>query len=251
MNRDDLTQYLAELLQPHALNDFAPNGLQVAGKAKIRRLVTGVTASVALLDAAVAWHADALVVHHGYFWKGEDPCIVGQKYHRLKRLLQAEMNLYAYHLPLDIHPIFGNNVQLARLMGWQINGSDTVDGIPNLFYTGQLSAPCSPQALAEKLTQQLQHRPLHIAAGNTTVSQLAWCTGAAHRYLSLAVARGVDAFVTGEISEPTVHLAREMGVELYAAGHHATERYGVKALGAHLAEHWGLEARFIDIENPI
>ncbi len=251
MQRHELLDYLATLLNVPAFADYAPNGLQVEGRAEISKIVTGVTACQALVDAAVERGADALLVHHGYFWKGEDPCVVGMKQRRLKALLMAEINLLGYHLPLDAHPELGNNAQLAQLLGLQMEGSFGDGAGPDIGQYGRLSQPQSAADFAANLARQLGREPLHIAGNTAEISTIAWCTGAAQGYLEQAADLGVDAFVTGEISEQTAHIARERGIHFFSAGHHATERGGVQALGTHLAERFGLAVEFVDIDNPV
>lgn len=251
VDRDALIRYCNELLDSGSFQDYCPNGLQVEGRTEIRRIVSGVTASQALVDAAVEAQADLLLVHHGYFWRGESAAVVGVKQRRLKALLQSDINLVAYHLPLDVHAELGNNVQLARLMGWQISGGLEPNNPRSVGLTGELAAPCAGEELAALLAARLQREPLFVAGHDRPVKRIAWCTGAAQGYIDKAIALGVDAFITGEVSEPTVHAARENGIHFYAAGHHATERYGAKALGEHLAATFGLEHRFIDIDNPV
>ena len=251
MQRDELLAYVAQLLNVEAFADYAPNGLQVAGRAEVQKIVTGVTACQALVDAAVERGADALLVHHGYFWKGEDPCVVGLKQRRLKALLGADINLLAYHLPLDAHPELGNNAQLAALLGLQTEGTFGGGNGPDIGQYGSLAQPQSAEGFAALLAQKLGRAPQHITAGTTEIHSIAWCTGAAQSYLEQAAALGVDAFVSGEISEPTVHLAREHGLHYFSAGHHATERGGVVALGEHLTQRFGLAVEFVDIDNPV
>ncbi len=251
VDRDALIRYCNELLDSGGFQDYCPNGLQVEGRTEIRRIVSGVTASQALVDAAVEAQADLLLVHHGYFWRGESAAVVGVKQRRLKALLKNDINLVAYHLPLDVHAELGNNVQLARLMGWQISGGLEPNNPRSVGLTGELAAPCAGEELAALLAARLQREPLFVAGHDRPVKRIAWCTGAAQGYIDKAIALGVDAFITGEVSEPTVHAARENGIHFYAAGHHATERYGAKALGEHLAATFGLEHRFIDIDNPV
>ena len=251
VDRDALIRYCNELLDSGSFQDYCPNGLQVEGCSEIRRIVSGVTASQALVDAAIAAQADLLLVHHGYFWRGESAAVVGVKQRRLKALLQNDINLVAYHLPLDVHAELGNNVQLARLMGWQISGGLEPNNLRSVGLTGELAAPCSGEELAALLGARLQREPLFVAGHDRPVKRIAWCTGAAQGYIDKAITLGVDAFITGEVSEPTVHAARENGIHFYAAGHHATERYGAKALGEHLAATFGLEHQFIDIDNPV
>ncbi len=246
----DLVRYLDDLLEVERFTDYSPNGLQVEGGATINRLVCGVTASQALIEAAVEAGADALLVHHGYFWKGEAAPIVGIKKRRIARLLENGISLLAYHLPLDAHPVYGNNVQLAKVLGLKVAGSFGPAGNPAIGLYGGLPEPLSGEALAAQIADRLGRAPLHVGEASAPVSKLAWCTGGAQGLIEEAVRLGVDAYLTGEVSEQTVHLARENGIHFYAAGHHATERYGARALGEHVAEHFGIEQQFIDIDNP-
>ncbi len=243
-----LLDYTGQLLDIGRFRDYSPNGLQVEGRTDIRTIVTGVSASQALLEAAAAAGADAILVHHGWFWKSDDARIVGIRQRRLKFLLERDINLIAYHLPLDAHPQLGNNAQLAQLLGFEIDGWF---GEQQIGAYGRLRSSVSLQALSGHIEQSLQHPPLVIGGPQREIRRIAWCTGAAQDYLKLAVELDVDAFVTGEISEHTVHLARESGVAFIAAGHHATERGGIRALGEHLARQFGLDHRFIDIANPV
>ena len=251
IDRATLVEYCNTLLDSAAFQDYCPNGLQVEGREQIRVLVTGVTASQAMVDAAVAAGADMLLVHHGYFWKGESAPITGIKQRRLKALLGNDVNLLAYHLPLDVHAELGNNTQLARLMGWSVTAGLEPENPRSVGLQGELPTPISGSEVAAHLASMLNREPLHIAGNDRPIKRIAWCTGAAQGYIDKAIALGVDAFVTGEISEPTVHAARENGIHFFSAGHHATERYGVKALGEHLAERFGIEHQFIDIDNPV
>lgn len=244
-----LVAYLDEVLDAGRFRDYCPNGLQVMGDRPVRRLVAGVTASQALIEAAVARGADALLVHHGYFWKGEDPCLVGVKRERLARLLASGMSLIAYHLPLDAHPEWGNNAGFARAMGWAVEGA--FGGEPPLVLHGRPATPLAPRTLVEHLDEVLGRTPTWISGGDHDVTRLGWCTGAAQDFIEAAAAQGLDAFVSGEISERTVHLAREAGIHYFAAGHHATERFGVRALAAHLGERFGLDWEYVDLDNPV
>ncbi|SEQ26208.1 dinuclear metal center protein, YbgI/SA1388 family [Ectothiorhodospira magna] len=244
----DLVSHVDTLLNVGAFNDYSPNGLQVQGRPHISRLVTGVTASQALIEAAIDQGADALLVHHGYFWKGEDSRIVGLKRERLKRLLEHDISLLAYHLPLDAHPELGNNAQLARLLDFQIQGGLRDDGVGCI---GVPDAPLSPQALGERLSRRLGREALWISGGPDVIRRLGWCTGGAQSMIEKAASLGLDAYISGEISESTVHVAREAGIHYFAAGHHATERYGVQALGEYLARTLALSHVFMDMENPI
>lgn len=246
----DLVRYLDDLLEVERFGDYCPNGLQVEGAATVGRLVCGVTASQALIDAAIEQDADALLVHHGYFWKGEAAPVVGIKKRRIARLLEHDISLLAYHLPLDAHPVYGNNVQLAQVLGLEVEGSFGPSGNPDIGLYGRLAEPLSGEALAGQIATRLGRTPLHVGDTGGPVRSLAWCTGGAQGLIEQAVRLGVDAYLTGEVSEQTVHLARENGIHFYAAGHHATERYGVRALGEHLGGHFGLAQQFIDIDNP-
>ena len=247
---DAVVSLADSLLNPSAFNDYCPNGLQLAGKSSVEKIVCGVTASQALIDRAIEAKADLLLVHHGYFWKGEDPCITGIKYRRIKALMEHGISLLAYHLPLDAHPELGNNVQLAKLLGIEVAGGlDPADpySVGNIGY---LPDAISAEDFCQSIAAALGRKPLLVKAGDHTVKSVAWCTGAAQGYIEQAAALGVDAYLSGEISEPTVHSARELGVHYIAAGHHATERYGVQALGQRLATELGIGCEFIDIDNP-
>jgi len=248
---DELVRYCDDLLEAGRFRDYCPNGLQVEGRARVRRLVTGVSASLALLEEAIARGADAVLVHHGWFWRGEDPRVVGMRRRRLARLLAAEVSLVAYHLPLDAHPELGNNAQLARRLGFVVEGRfGRAPEEPPIGMHGRLGEPLPAEALARRIAERLGRAPLHVAGGPARVRTVAWCSGAAQGWIEAAAALGVDAYVTGEISEPTVHVARECGLHFFAAGHHATERDGVRALGEHLAARFGLEHEFVDIPSP-
>ncbi len=232
------------------IQDYCPNGLQVEGRPQVRRIVSGVTASQALLDAAVEADADVVLVHHGYFWKNENPCIVGIKQRRLKTLLNHDISLLAYHLPLDVHPEVGNNVQLARVLDLIVEGPLEPDNPRSVGLVGSLVEPLAPRDFARRVHEALGREPLLIE-GEGPIRRIAWCTGAAQGYIDQAVTAGVDAYLTGEVSEPTVHAARENGISFIAAGHHATERYGVQALGDYLARRFAIEHLFVDCPNPV
>ncbi|PYE34433.1 dinuclear metal center YbgI/SA1388 family protein [Idiomarina fontislapidosi] len=245
-----LTDYLDDLLKARQIRDFCPNGLQVSGKGTIKRIMTGVTASQALVDQAVAANVDALLVHHGYFWKNESPAIVGMKKRRIKALLDADINLIAYHLPLDAHPELGNNAQLAKLMNWTIDGTADPNDPGSVLMLGRVEQPCSSDALADALAERLNRSLTCYVPCQQPINRIAWCTGGGQGFIDQAAALGVDGFITGEVSEQTVHSAREQGIAFFAAGHHATERYGAKALGEHLAHQFNLDVDFVDIDNP-
>ena len=248
MKRDELANYLDALLEPAKFRDYCPNGLQVEGRDEVSRIVAGVTASQALLDLAVARGADAVLVHHGYFWKGEDARVTGIRRNRLRTLLANDINLFAYHLPLDAHPQLGNNAQLALRMGWLPEGRFGDQDIAWLGNTGEMT---SAESLSRQLAAVLRREPLLIGDPARPVQHIAWCSGGAQSYFDQAIALGVDAFISGEISEQTVHLARESGVVYLACGHHATERYGAAAVARHLREFCGLDSEFLDLDNPV
>ncbi|MBD3610056.1 MAG: Nif3-like dinuclear metal center hexameric protein [Gammaproteobacteria bacterium] len=248
---EQISEYLDDFLNVGAFSDYGPNGLQVQGQQEVKHIVAGVTASQALIDAAIENGADTILVHHGYFWKGEDPRLIGMKYHRIKSLMDANINLLAYHLPLDAHPQLGNNAELARLLGLTTEGGFGRGKGPDIGAYGHLPQAMSGEALATHIGRVLSRKPLHIAGNEHEITKLAWCTGGAQSYIEDAVALGVDAYITGEVSEHTVHVAREYGIHFYAAGHHATERYGVKALAEHLSQRFDLKQEFVDIDNPV
>jgi dinuclear metal center YbgI/SA1388 family protein len=227
-----------------------PGGWQVEGRPQVRRIVSGVTASQALLDAALAAEADVLLVHHGYFWKGDNPCVTGMKQRRLKTLLVNDISLLAYHLPLDVHPEVGNNVQLARQLDITIEGPLEPGNPRTVGLIGSLNEPVSPRDFARRVQQVLGREPL-LVEGPQMIRRIGWCTGGGQGYIDQAIAAGVDLYLTGEASEQTFHSARENGISFIAAGHHATERYGVQALGDYLARRFAIEHLFIDCANPI
>lgn len=247
----ELIDYLKVLFRPDEYQDFCPNGLQIAGVDSIERIVTGVSANQGLIDAAIQANADCLLVHHGFFWKGEDPCLTGIRYERCSKLIKNDINLIAYHLPLDGHDKVGNNVQLAQQLEIKIAGEFPVPEGHGLGRVGHLKQAMSGTVFAEYIEAVLRRAPLYIPGKSKQVESIAWCTGAAQDFIFSAARSGVDAFLTGEVSERTVAFAQELGLHFYAAGHHATERYGIKALGDHLAEKFKLAHQFIDIDNPV
>lgn len=250
LQRDTLLNELNNLLQPQFFKDYAPNGLQVQGRDAIQTLVSGVTASRALIERAIALNADAIFVHHGYFWKSEDPTITGMKFQRVKALLDHGINLFAYHLPLDAHPELGNNAQLAKVLGFAIEGGLQSGEQRPIGNVGSLTQPLALEQLGAQVAEKLGRQPLLISGGDHPIRRIAWCTGGAQGYIEQAAALGADAYLSGEISEQTVHIARECGIHYIAAGHHATERFGASAVGQHLAERFGLTYHFVDIDNP-
>ena len=248
MKLDALNHYLNTLLQAERFSDYCPNGLQVEGKQEINKIVTGVSASMALLQAAAEANADAVLVHHGYFWRGEALPIIGIKKRRIQFLLQHDINLFAYHLPLDMHAELGNNVMLAKQLGLQVTGWA---GEKNMLALVELNQAQTLQTLVETIARKLQRTPQVIGELSQPIKRIALCTGAAQGYIEQAVEAGADVYISGEISEQTVHVARESGMSYISAGHHATERYGIQALGAHLAQKFDLQHQFIDIDNPV
>jgi dinuclear metal center YbgI/SA1388 family protein len=248
MKRDELARYLDETLETARFRDYCPNGLQVEGRAEVLHIVAGVTASQALIEAAIERRADALLVHHGWFWKGEDGRITGLRKARISRLLAHDINLFAYHLPLDSHAELGNNAQLAARLGWI---AEARFGEQDIAWIGRPASPMTAGELAQSIAAKLGRVPQLVGDPARPVRRIAWCSGGAQGYFEQAIALGVDAYVSGEISEQTVHLARESGVAYLAAGHHATERFGAEALAQHLAGKFGLSCEFVDIDNPV
>ncbi|CAJ0998633.1 GTP cyclohydrolase 1 type 2 [Sodalis praecaptivus] len=247
MRNTELEQLINQKLNSSALEDYAPNGLQVEGRQEVKRIVTGVTACQALLDSALAHGADTVMVHHGYFWKNESPVISGMKRRRLKTLLANDINLYAWHLPLDAHAELGNNAQLAVALDIRVTGS-----LEPLLPYGEFATPLSGEALRLRLEQTLGRSVLHCGDGGPTqIKRLAWCSGGGQGFIEMAAQAGMDAFITGEVSEQTIHIAREEGLHFYAAGHHATERGGIRALGEWLAQQYDFDVTFIDVPNPV
>jgi dinuclear metal center YbgI/SA1388 family protein len=256
--RDELSLFLDDHLQVARIKDYCPNGLQVQGKPTIKTLVSGVTASMALIEEAIALKADAIMVHHGWFWKNDDARVIGQLHSRLKLLMDHEINLFAYHLPLDVHPVLGNNAQLAKVMGWRplkepkrtfLGSASVMDG---LIWEGRPEASQKTLGqLARSISGRLGRDPLVIGDLNKPIKRIAWCTGGAQGYINQAISMKVDAYISGEVSEQTFHAAQESGVAYIAAGHHATERYGIGALGEFVAQKYKLKHQFVDIPNPV
>lgn len=251
----ELVRWLDTYLEASRFKDYCPNGLQVEGTVNVRHIVTGVTASMALLEAAVERGADTILVHHGWFWKNEDERIRGMKKKRLAFALEHDLNLIAYHLPLDAHPEVGNNTQLARVLGFKqdldSNGLPMGIGPSSLIQTGYLETPETLENVSKKISLTLQREALTVGNPQQIIERLAWCTGGAQGFMSEAIEAGVDLYLSGEASEPTFHYAQETHTAYIGAGHHATERYGVQALGDKIAEHFKLQVDFIDINNPI
>ncbi|OOG26478.1 Nif3-like dinuclear metal center hexameric protein [Thioalkalivibrio denitrificans] len=243
----EIARYADELLEVGRFADYCPNGLQVEGGRPVRLLASGVTASRAFIEAAIDQGADALLVHHGYFWKGEDARITGMKRERLRLLLAHDVSLLAYHLPLDAHPELGNNAQLAARLGFSVEGVLREDGIG---LVGSVAEPVDAESLGARLEAALGRAPLWVEGGPARIRRIGWCTGAAQGFIDQAAGLGLDAYISGEVSEQTVHVAREAGIHYFAAGHHATERDGARALGGRLADVFKLQHAFIDVDNP-
>lgn len=248
MHLIELRDYIGSLLSVSRFRDYCPNGIQVEGKAEVKRVATGVTASQVVIEEAAEWGADAIIVHHGYFWRGEDLCITGIKKQRIAYLLKRDINLLAYHLPLDAHSELGNNAQIAKLLGITVQGHF---GEQDIACYGILEEPQGLEQFASKIGNKFNHKAQVIGSANADITRIAWCSGGGQSYFEQAISLGVDAFLTGEISEQNVHVAQETGVAFIAAGHHATERYGVQALGEHLVAQFGIEHRFFDQNNPV
>ena len=253
MLRNQLLGALNDILQPHLIKDYCPNGLQVEGRDEIQHIVTGVTASQALIDKAIELKADAILVHHGYFWKNEDYSIVGIKKRRIAALLKNDINLFAYHLPLDVHPVYGNNAQLGKLLGLS-DIKALQDILPSgIVMQGELNKAITSDEFQTHLKSCLG-REIVAVSNRNSIQQLAWCTGGGQGFIEQVAAASqdnkIDAFISGEISEQTTHSSRELNIDFYAAGHHATERYGVKSLGEYLATEYKLKVTFVDIDNP-
>ena len=251
ISRDELASYLHDYLACNSFVDYAPNGIQVEGRSTISRIFTAVTASEAVIKQAAIQHADALLVHHGYFWRGEEAVICGMKHRRISQLIAHDINLYAYHLPLDCHPEVGNNACLGRLLGVDSIKMHTVGKTPNLLWSGSLSKPLAALELSDHIHKKLKRAPLHVTGTDKPIHRIAWCSGAAQDYIEEADRLGVDAYLSGEISERTYYQAQELGIHYFACGHHATERYGIQAIGQHLSERFQLHHQFIDSDNPV
>ena len=248
MRLNDLVAGCNALLSPEKYCDYAPNGLQVQGRGEVQRVVTGVTACLDLIEAAQRFSADAILVHHGWFWKREDPRIIGVRHKRISALLAKDISLIAYHLPLDDHPEIGNNALIGRELGFIADGRF---GDDNLGWIGQPEEVLSAEALARRVSLHLKREPLLVGPADKLIQRVAWCTGAAQDMIEEAVAMGADCFISGEISERTTHIAREAGIAYLACGHHATERFGIRALGEWVAREYGLAVQFVDVDNPV
>lgn len=247
---NDITAHCNALLQINEFSDYCPNGLQIEGREDVDLIVSGVSASQALIERALDEKADALLVHHGYFWKGEDPSLTGMKYRRVKMLIEAGISLIAYHLPLDAHLTLGNNVQLGGKLGFEPIRRVEGGRAKSLLFTADLTDTVTSSELTARLSRVLGREPLHIEGGPERIVKVAWCTGGAQSYIEDAAALGVHAYISGEVSEQTTHFARENGLHFYAAGHHATERYGVQALGDEIAKVFSLRHMNVEISNP-
>ena len=248
VTRETVLELLNQELRPELIRDYCPNGLQVEGSRTVTKLVSGVTACQALIDCAVEAQADAILVHHGFFWRGEDSRLIGMKAARVRALMQHDINLFAYHLPMDLHPTMGNNAGLGRAMGVEVFGMlDPSDSSMPVFV-----GDAAPQTTAAEIAASLEvnlGRSVTLV-GEGTVSSIGWCTGGGQGYIDAAADAGCDLFVSGEISEQTVHVARERGIAFIAAGHHATERFGPQSIGQWLGAELGIDHQFVDIDSP-
>jgi dinuclear metal center YbgI/SA1388 family protein len=251
ITRRELSGYLNDFLKCTTYNDYAPNGLQVEGRERIKRICTAVTASEDVISRAVTWQADALLVHHGYFWRGENSIITGMKHQRISMLLRHDINLFAYHLPLDCHPELGNNASIAKLLPLSSFNTHKANSVDNLLWSGVLAQSMQGALFSNVLEKIFGRGPLHIAGNDKAISSIAWCTGAAQDLIEDAHQLGVDAYLSGEVAERTYYQAKELGIHYYSCGHHATERYGIQALGQYLASHFKLDHVFLDSDNPV
>jgi dinuclear metal center YbgI/SA1388 family protein len=251
IQRDDLVIFIDEYLTCAVFKDYAPNGLQIEGKSEIQRICTAVTASEEVITQAIDYKADALLVHHGYFWRGENPVITGMKRQRIGKLIAHDINLLAYHLPLDCHPILGNNACIAKRLEITNFTKHKAGNTPDLLWIGALSTPTSAEHLASKLNDIFKRAPLHLPGSEGQIQQIAWCSGAAQDYIEDAHRLGANAYISGEVSERTYYQAQELGIHYFACGHHATEREGINALGTWLSTELNLEHHFLDSDNPI
>ena len=249
-NRDVIVDYINRTLNTERIEDYCPNGLQVAGKEQIGHIVTGVTASARFLEAAIIAGADAVLVHHGYFWRGESQVLTGMKLARIRTLLDANVSLLAYHLPLDVNPVLGNNAMLAEVLGFRVDGQVAAGGTDGLLFYGRLRQSMACSAFIDHSSKALGREVTAVGRSERMIERVAWCSGGAQRFVLQAAELGVDAFISGEISEQTTHEARENNLLYIAGGHHATERYGIQALGEYLAQQLQLTHQFIDVDNP-
>lgn len=247
---EDITAYCNRLLAVDSVSDYCPNGLQIEGRNEVQLIVCGVTASAALIDRAIDAGADALLVHHGYFWRGEPQPLTGMKYRRIKRLLNRDIALLAYHLPLDIHANIGNNAQLGKALALQDVSCLEAGGTPGLFWRGRLAAGIPARELADRIAAITGREPLQVGPVDQLIHSVGWCSGGAQQFIDQAADLKLDAYISGEISEQTTHVAREREISYFAAGHHATERLGVQALGQDLEQQFDVRCVFIDIDNP-
>lgn len=247
-----IVEYCNDLLRIHEFSDYCPNGLQVEGRPEVTKLISGVTACQDLIEAAIEHRADALLVHHGYFWKNEQAVITGIKRKRIQRLLEHNISLIAYHLPLDAHAEVGNNITLAQQLGISVDDCVREGAARDLLWFGRFNVEMKAGEVSALISQQLAREPLHLAASqDKPIRSVGWCTGGAQQYIEQAAELGLDAFISGEVSEQTLHLAKELDIHYFAAGHHATESYGVQALAGHLAEKFSIQTEFVDIANPV
>lgn len=251
VRRDVLVAYLDTLLEVPGSRDYGPNGLQVEGRSEVRRIVTGVSACEPLFSAARERAADAVLVHHGIFWDSAPSTLVGFRYRRVRELILGEVNLLAYHLPLDRHAQLGNNALAARGLGLGQLAPFASHHGQDIGWRGRFATPLEVEELVARCRDLYHQEPLLLGAGPRHVASVGIVSGGAQKELHQAIAAGLDAYITGESSEWVLHTARESGIWYLGCGHHATERLGIRALGDHLAEHFALEHEFVDIPNPV
>ncbi|VFP83679.1 Nif3-like dinuclear metal center hexameric protein [Buchnera aphidicola] len=249
MNNFFLEQIINKKLNSNKYkNDYTPNGLQVEGRSEINKIITGVTACQNLLKIAIQHNADAIIVHHGYFWNNQDKRVLGMHRHRLKTLLSNDINLYSWHIPLDVHPKFGNNVQLGKLLNININNN-----INPYVLQGQFKKKYTVTSLINMIKKKLNRTPFHYGkTGPKYINNVAWCTGKGQNFFHQVTNLNIDAYLTGEISEETIHIAEENNIHFFSLGHHATEKSGIYLLGKWLSHQYhNLQIKFIDVYNPI
>ena len=247
----DIIQWCDQTLKSSEFKDYAPNGLQIEGKTEVRKILAAVTASQDAIDAAIRENADLLLVHHGYFWKGEAYPITGMRGKRIKSLIQHDISLLAYHLPLDSHPSLGNNAAIADLLKLErIEALDPSERHP-IGNIGYLNQPMPVEEFKKFVSEKLKFDVTHLPADKNMIEKVGFCTGGAQDFIVKAAEQGCDAYISGEVSERTFYEAKELGIHYFACGHHATERYGVQRLGQAISEQFDIEYVYFELNNPI
>ena len=250
-NLNEIIQWCDQTLKSHEFKDYAPNGLQIEGTSEVKKILCAVTASQTAIDAAVAYGADLLLVHHGYFWKGEPYPITGMRGKRIKSLIQHDISLVGYHLPLDSHPTIGNNAAIADLLELEhIQALDPNERNP-IGNIGYLKSAMSPEVFKQFASEKLGFDAIHLPADKTSIQKVGFCTGGAQDYIKKAADQDCDAYISGEVSERTFYEAQELNVHYYACGHHATEKYGVQRLAKAISEQFNIEYSYFELNNPI